>query len=438
MVRFSYSQAVQTLYSLKRFGVKLGLSNIRAFLDRLGNPQESFLSCHIAGTNGKGTCAAVCEAMLRAHGATSGLYTSPHLASMGERVKVCGQPVPEEFIASWVSRHYSYINGQRITFFEAVTALAFDYFHERGVEVAAVEVGLGGRLDATNVIDSKLSVITSISLEHTKYLGASLQQIAREKAAIAKPGVPLLCGERRSRVLEVIASVCSQARSPLLLFDDAVRIRRTGLEQEGLIFSYRGPGLELDRARVALYGSHQLRNVGLGVWAAGFMLAGSGLKMDQSATRSALESLDWPGRFQRLRLEKGTELVLDVAHNPSAAARLVHVFRRLYGAGKAVAVVALAGDKDFARFLGHLLKIADLFIFPVVDFSLGDRRVSGVSPRKLRKYLREISKGTEVLDAAGMKEALELAQKLSGGRPVLVTGSFRTVGEAMRVLGIKT
>ncbi|MEA1996255.1 MAG: Mur ligase family protein [Gemmatimonadota bacterium] len=448
MARFDYRQAREALYSLQRFGVKLGLTNVSALLERLGFPQDSFLSCHIAGTNGKGTCASVCDAVLRAHRVRTGLYTSPHLKSFTERIKCDGEPVPRDYVAGWVSDHLDYITEHRVTFFEAVTALAFDYFRCLGVQAAAVEAGLGGRFDATNVLSRMgLAVITSIGLDHTRYLGSTLANIAHEKAGIIKPGAPTILGDRKQRVIEVIASVAKDAGSPLLALDNEVSlkpVRRGAGEEEshecGLVFNYRSSGLRLERARVSLAGSHQMRNVGLGIRAAELILSKLGLSPEEGPTRSALENLRWPARFQRLKLETGMELILDVAHNPSAAGRLAHVFRRCYGPyARAVALVALAQDKDYASFLNHLLKIADVFIFPTVDFGRADIPRDGTEPRGMIDYVRSRSHGVKTVAPVGMKEALELAAGLSGGRlPVIVTGSFRTVGEVMQVLNIET
>jgi len=437
MSRLTYEQAVQTLYGLQRFGMKLGLEKIRALLGRLGNPQGKFLSCHIAGTNGKGTCAAVLDAVLRAHDVPGGLYTSPHLISIEERIRSGGQFLPGEYISSWVNEHIGYINRYSPTFFEAVTAMAFDYFRDSRIRAAAVEAGMGGRFDATNVIEPGLCVITSIGLEHTQYLGRSLSQIAGEKAGIAKPKVPLLCGERRASVIEVIQSVAGEVGTSVRMLDTEISFKRAGGKDRELIFNYRGPGLKMEGAKVALYGSHQLRNVALGIWAAELMLDELNCKAREEVVRNALENLYWPGRFQLLRQESGTELVLDVAHNPPSAEKLAQVFQSVYGQTKAVGLVAMAQDKDLRKILRHLLKIIDIFIFPQIDFGRMDRQAGSASPGKLGEIIKEESPEKEVVITSGMKEALELALKISERRPLLVTGSFHTVGEAMIILGIK-
>lgn len=437
MLSLQYREAVERLYSLQRFGVKLGLEKITSFLVDLDNPQNTFHSCHIAGTNGKGTCAAVVQAVLSAHGISAGLYTSPHLVDLRERVRVGGAAVPESFVAYWVGKHLDYALRRKVTFFETVTALAFDYFREQRVEAAAVEVGLGGKFDATNVVQPAVSVITSIGLEHTLYLGKSLSAIAGEKAGIAKPGVPLLCGETGKRALASIKAAAQEAGSPLSLLDeDTVCIERE-VDRRGTRFDYRGPGLSLDGALVPLYGRHSLRNVALGLQAAGQLLGKMGAVPEAPAVREALANLSWPARFQRLSLAGGVELVLDVAHNPPAAARLAEVYRRVYGGRRAVVVSALASDKDYRRFLRKLLKLTEVFIFPEVDFGRKDTPSVCRDPQELREFVESSVPGARALAGESMEAALERAFALAQGKPVVVTGSFHTVGAAIQVLGIK-
>ncbi len=432
------SRAEQALYELQRFGMKLGLEHIRAVLAELGNPQETFLSAHIAGTNGKGTAAAACEAVLRAHGLVSGLYTSPHLLALEERIRVRGEPLPAEFFAAWMETHLTALAARRVTFFEAVTALGFDWFRAAGVQAAAVEVGLGGRFDATNVIVPAVAAITSIGLEHRQYLGPTLAHIAAEKAGIAKPGVPLLVAERKRSALEAIAAAARAAGSPLLLFDEQVRLRGRGATiAGGSRFDCRGPGFALEEVRAPLYGLHQQRNLALGLWAAVVLLERLGKPLEPALAREALERLNWPGRFQRVSAEGFPGgLILDVAHNPAAAGRLAHVFRLVFGGRPATAIVALAADKEAGRFLGALGRVAERFIFPVVDFGRADRPGGGVDPQKLLRLARTRAPHAGAQLAEGMGQALALAHQ-AGDSPVLVTGSFRTVAAAMRELGLR-
>jgi len=433
----NYARAVESLFGLQRFGVKLGLKNIGILLERLGNPHERFACCHIAGTNGKGTAAAVCHAVLSAHGVTTGLFTSPHLISLRERIRIGFETVPRSFVADWVGEHLSFLLSRRLTFFETVTAMAFDYFRRAGITAAVVEVGLGGRYDATNVIRPAVAAITSIGMDHAKYLGNSLQAIAAEKAGIVKPGVPLLCAEKNRKALAVIEATCRRAGSPLVLLEQAIRLRKVHHVPGGITFDCRGPAFELEQAKVALYGRHQARNVALGLLAAEAMLKELGIPVEGDKAAAALAALRCPGRFQHCYSTGGVELILDVAHNPPAARKLVEVFRRLYGRERrAVVVAGLGSYKRCAGFFRPLLAIAEEFVLPQVDFGRAETGGGQLDPESLERYLR--SQGARARTSRSMADAMAQAQELAGRHdsPVLITGSFHTVGEAMRGLGL--
>ncbi len=431
-----YSAAVEALYGLQRFGIKLGLEKITALLDSLGRPQERFLAAHVAGTNGKGACAAVIHAVLCAHGINAGLYTSPHLLDLRERARdSCGM-VAKSFVSRWVSTHLERVLRERITFFETVTAMAFDWFARRGVAAAAVEVGLGGRWDATNVISPAVSVITSIGLEHQAWLGRGLARIAAEKAGIAKPSVPLLCGVTARVPLDVIAGECREKDAPLLPLEREARLSRIRCQPDGVRFSYRSESLALDDVLAPLHGQHQVRNAALGLRASEILLARLGIDARPKAAAAALEGLVWPGRFQRVNLPGRAGLVLDVAHNPAAARKLAVVWRRVFGTQKATVVAGLAADKDHARFLAALAPLAARFILSAPDFGRADNRSGAADPQTMASALARLDDGIKVRVASDIPGAIETA--LGYSDPVLVTGSFRTVGEAMRALGLKT
>ncbi len=432
----SFQQASSWLFGLQRFGVKLGLEKVSRLLEELGDPHRSFVSCHIAGTNGKGTAAAAADSVIRAHGVRCGLYTSPHLVTMRERVRLNGCKVPAEFVGNWVSRHRDFVEQHRVTFFEVVTALGFDWFGQAGARAAVVEVGMGGRFDATNVVSPAACLITSIALEHTKYLGDTIAKIAAEKAGIAKKGVPLLCGENRSEALEVIRAEAESAGAELRLFDNEVRWETLVVDGAGSSFAYESPGLALDGARVPLVGDQAVRNICLGIRVAELTLNSMGITAEPDKTAVALQALHWPGRFQRVNGPGVAELVLEVAHNPAAAAKLRENIERVYPGRKVVFIVAMAGDKDYAYFLEHLLPVADGFIFPSVDFGRADTGSGEAAPAALAAAAEELAGGKLEIEICGnMAAAIELVHGRS--RPVVITGSFHTVGAAMSELGIE-
>lgn len=431
----SYAEAVEWLYGLQRFGIKLGLEKITALLERLGNPQRSFSSLHVAGTNGKGTCSAAAHAVLTAHGVSSGLYTSPHLIDLRERALAGRSPLSEEFVARWVEREREYIVREKVTFFETVTALAFEYFSVRGMHAVVVEAGLGGRWDATNALVPELSVITSIGREHEAWLGRGLARIAAEKAGIVKPGVPLLTAETGKTALGVFSRYCREKGAELLPLSDQVRLSRIRTMDSGCRFEYRSADQELE-ADLPLFGAHQARNAALGIRAAEIVLGRLGVAVDPALTAGALRRAALPGRFQRVRLDSGREIVLDVAHNPPAASRLAEVWRRVFCSRRATVITALAADKDSRRFLAALCKVAARFILPEIDFGRADNRSGAAGPANLAREIRELPGAPEAVRVADMREALQLAGRFPLEQPALVTGSFRTVGEAMRELGL--
>jgi len=433
-----YSQAVESLFSLQRFGVKLGLENIGILLERLGNPHGRFACCHIAGTNGKGTTAAVCHAVLSAHSVRTGLFTSPHLLSLRERIRIGPQKVPRDFVADWVGEHLRFLMSRRLTFFESVTAMAFDYFRSSEAAAAVVEVGLGGRFDATNVIHPLVAAITSIGMDHTRYLGRSLQAIAAEKAGIVKPGVPLVCGEKGKKTLPAIQAACRRAGSRLIMLEQAAGLRRPRYTSQGFVFDYQGLSLELKGVEVSLFGAHQARNVCLGLLAAEKMLEKLRIPARNEQAAGALAALRCPGRFQRCFSAGGVEVILDVAHNPPAARGLSRVFRLVYGANRRALVVAGLGMyKNCAGFFRPLLPIAEKFFLPRVDFGRAETGRGQLEPERIRCYLESV--GASAAAGCTMSEALNSAFELAGrhGLPVLVTGSFHTAGEAMLDLGLK-
>ncbi len=211
-----YNDAIEFILGLELFGIKMGLDNITRFLEHLGNPQNSFQSIHVAGTNGKGSVSSMLFAILKAAGYNAGMFTSPHLVDYRERVRTVRGVIDKRSLAEFVDGNRQFIKDARITFFEISTALAFWYFRKMKVDVAVIEVGLGGRLDATNVLKPKLSVITHIDYDHTKILGNSLTKIATEKAGIIKTGVPLVTGERRPELMAIFRDVCRERGTTLV------------------------------------------------------------------------------------------------------------------------------------------------------------------------------------------------------------------------------
>ena len=290
------------LYGLRRLGIKVGLEHTNELLRRCGSPHRGLKTIHIAGTNGKGSTAAMIQAILRESGLKVGLYTSPHLIRFNERIRINGLPISDEYIIEFMAQFNSVIDAVEATFFEATTVLALHYFSNQEVDVAVIETGLGGRLDSTNVIDPELTIITSIDLDHQQLLGETLIDIAVEKAGIIKKQTPVLVCSQTPEVMDVIRKKAQESNSPIIYSNDP----------KNIIIDHHSTGFELDKKQyfVPLIGAHQAINAGLAIRAVMYHCP----EMKQTEIQSGLSNTKWFGRFQPLL--KKLPIYYDVAHNP--------------------------------------------------------------------------------------------------------------------------
>ncbi len=391
------------LFDLTRFGSKNGLGNIRELLSRLGDPQDSFRSIHVAGSDGKGSTCAFIESVLRRAGIRTGLFTSPHIVRPNERIRVCGIPVDDGTFIGLAERVRKVIDGMRAdgfacTFFEAITAMAFLHFREAGTEYAVVEVGMGGRFDATNVIVPDVSVITNISLEHTKYLGDTIEQIAFEKAGIIKSGVPVVTCNTGA-ALEVIRARASEEGSELITV--------TGAEPYGrgcpMAVRYRGK-----EWRTGIPGSFQAVNSAMAYEA----LAHSSVwYRAEPSLQDGMASARWPARMQKI---DGMPLIVDVTHTAAGMKALCNDVKALYG--RTVTVFGVLDDKDFRHMAESVYDMSErvIVVTPESSRALPYETVLGA--------FRDL--GCDAEPADSFAEAMDRAFAEAGGRNVLVTGSF--------------
>lgn len=378
------------LYSTQMFGIKLGLKNINRLLAELGNPHHQLRCIHVAGTNGKGSVCAMLDAILREAGYTVGLYTSPHLVDFSERIRIQGLPIPGPDINAGLKklREISSAWEHSPTFFEYATALALDWFAGR-CEVAVIETGMGGRLDATNVVNPMVSVITPIALDHMKWLGASHELIAAEKAGIIKEGRPTVSAAQKPEVCKVLREAAAARRSEITFVETP---------WEG---------------NLSLCGFHQKHNAALAVEA----LAASGLEVSHAAITTGLANVYWPGRFQRV----GDHWVLDGAHNPHSAGALTTTWRQEFGTLKVPVIFGCLSDKDVASLLATVESITSEFHFvPVAN----ERTVS---PDHLTSL-------TSLPSTAHSCPENAVKALSSAGSPVLITGSLFLVGEILPII----
>ena len=418
------------LYSLQQFGIKLGLSNIKGLCAILDNPQDKIKTVHIGGTNGKGSTAAVLSSVLQKAGYKTGLYTSPHLTDFTERIRINNIPISEERTLSLIRHIRENIRDKDIapTFFEFTTALALLYFAEEGVDIAIMEVGMGGRLDATNIIVPLLSVITNIEYDHTEYLGKSLEEIAGEKCGIIKQGVPLISSEARPDILSVIEEMAKKAGSPSYVYGrdfvcEPVEIRRYHSK-----FFYSGRNYRRLNLETALLGRHQMFNMGTALYAAE-LLSEMGFDVTEQDLRSGVRDVTWPGRLETWDGPPG--FLLDGAHNHAASVVLREFIEDVVKSDRLVSKIVLIfgalEDKDVSSMLQELIPCVTDIILTRPD------TVRGLPVEELQKVVDRF--GRKSYAAKTVSEALSVAKNITSDSDIiLITGSLYLVGEARTLL----
>ncbi len=429
----------------RAFAEAMQLDTMERLLAAIGNPQQRWPAVHIAGTKGKGSVATMIEAVLREAGYTTGLYTSPHLVTVRERVQIDGQKIsPADLIDATekLRRAIAELEGgdalRPPTFFEVYTALAFQVFADAAVDVAVIETGLGGRLDATNVITPMVAVITSIDLDHTHILGNTLPEIAREKAGIIKPGIPVVTARQAPEVYDVLAERAAEVGAALLAVPDVAefgQVRPVAVPEASndfeppterfVLVTDTGP-LEV---QCTLAGRHQADNAAT-AYAALRTLADEGFIVSSSQFQTALAGLRWPARFQVAGARPW--LVVDCAHNPASARALISALRRHLQYERLTLVVGISADKDIKQILSILCPAADRVIVTQSD------NPRAMATEHLATAVRQQFAGP-ISVAPAVTEAVELAGEVTTGREAIcITGSFFVVGEAMQHLGIET
>jgi dihydrofolate synthase/folylpolyglutamate synthase len=408
----TYDEALQFLFP-RTTTIKFGLATTRALLKALGNPHDVMPSIHIGGTNGKGSVSTLVAAALQEAGWRVGLYTSPHLISFRERIRVNGVPIGEDAIAMWTDRLQPLIRERKATFFEASTAIAFADFAARGAEIVVAEVGLGGRLDSTNVLRPLVSAVTKIERDHMKYLGDTLELIACEKAGIAKPGVPFVVGERAPALVDVLRR---EARNAVARLDGDGRTDIRVLPPE---YEWPGP--------LSLAGPHQRRNAAV---AHGILTAlPAPYRPTVEAINAGFGSARLPGR-----LDRRGKWLFDVAHNPDGIRALVRALEVLRPPRPLHALVSILGDKEWPEMLVQLDRVIERGVLTVAP-TAASRGWNAVWLRRwLRDRCRPPARAAWTL-VSEFREALETVQ--DGAGTVLVTGSFHTVGDVMTALGME-
>ena len=441
----SYEQALDFIFSyvdyekharLQYDAATLDLGRTVRLLSFLGDPQKSFRSVHIAGTKGKGSTAAMAESILRAAGFRTGLYTSPHLHTFRERVRMNGQLLSRDEVVALVECSRSAVEAvEGITTFEIITALAFLHFAQSEVDWAVLETGLGGRLDATNVVLPAVTAITSLSYDHAYVLGNTLALIAGEKAGIIKPRVPLVCAPQADEALEVIESVCSRRQAQLILVGRDWSWQRTAADLTGQELNVvetaethgRAETQTYERLRIPLLGKHQLLNATVAV-AITETLRRQGVEIPRHAVYKGLSRVRWPGRLEVL--QQHPFMVVDGAHNPDSITKLAAALKESFPYDRLVVIFGVSGDKDIDAMLGTLVPECDLLITTMARHpraadprDLAGRAVPLLAPGKLLSVSENVAGAVE--------------QGLAWARPgdlLCGTGSIFVVGEIREAL----
>jgi dihydrofolate synthase/folylpolyglutamate synthase len=407
-------------------GVKPGLERIKGLLEMMGNPQEGYPVIHVAGTNGKTSTSRMAAALLSAHGLTPGLFTSPHLQRVEERFEVGGKQISAGGLGSALADLKPFVDlyeqrtGDGITYFELTAALAFSWFAEMAVDVAVVEVGLGGRLDATNVVDAEVSVVTSIGLEHTEYLGDTLGAIAGEKVAILSRGRTLVTGELESEALEAVSLRVAATGASWFRYGHDFRVAGVGSLPPGWMLDLEGVHQEYPGIRLLLHGRHQTDNFAVAVASVEALF---GRALDPAAVLEAAAAVRTPGRMEVVR--ERPLLMLDGAHNPAGMEALVSALLEEHPGKQWAVVFGAMVDKDLGSMLALLEPVTGAFFAAAADAGRA-RAAAEVAAVASATMTAPVSTWPSV-EAA-------LAAAAAGGGPVLVTGSLYVVGEARGVV----
>lgn len=439
-----YDQTIKYLYDLQPIGIKFGLQNTLSLLSYFGNPHQKIRTVHVAGTNGKGSTCSMISSVLQAAGYRVGLYTSPHLVDFTERISINGLPISQPEVVRLTEKIRQAIRegdfrSAHPTFFEVVTVMALAYFAEQQVDCAVMETGMGGRLDATNVIRPLLSIITTIDLDHQQYLGNTLLDIAREKAGIIKEGIPLVTGAQQPEVVQLLAEICRARGAEMIRVPcpspSVVRAVSQGLE--GQEFEVAWPAVTLplawndadasswQRFSIPLIGNHQIQNT-LIVLAAIQTLSRS-LSAGISAAQIArgLAVTRWPGRAQ---VYPGSPaIMLDGAHNPAGARQLARLLESL-AFPRLILVLGIMKDKEIGGICQELVPLADRLILtrPQIDRAASAQEIMNILASRAL-----IPDWGRVSTAAGIPEAISMARAMAApGDLICLSGSLYTVGEA--------
>jgi dihydrofolate synthase/folylpolyglutamate synthase len=432
----NYDETVHYLYSLQKHGIKLGLSNTTRLMQILGQPHKSFYTVHIAGTNGKGSTATALASILTKNGFRVGLFTSPHLISFTERISINGSRITESEVIEAAATVLASLKDTDLnpTFFEFVTAMAFYYFKQNSADWVVVETGMGGRLDATNVIAPEVSIITNISMDHREFLGNTISDITFEKAGIIKRRTPVITASGNPDVITRLTEIADSRESKIHLYNREFSGSLIAMDDRHILFDYSG-NYTYNNLSMPISGKYQLYNACMAIRAAE-LLRMKGFPLSDDSIRSGLNGVNIEGRLERVL--DTPPVIIDSAHNPDAAASLADSIKELFPGKKIILIAGIMDDKDVTEILIPLVRVVHSLILTRAQYK------RAASPEKLKGIVSSIltsesvEKPKTISSTDSVSEALKIATaQCTEDNIILVAGSFYTTGEVKEVLGHK-
>ncbi len=424
-----FNNTVNFLYSLQKHGIKLGLANITKLMNILGEPHNSFHSVHVAGTNGKGSTSTAISSILMENGFKVGIFTSPHLVSFAERIRINNLRIAESEVIEIATMIHDSIAGTDLnpTFFEFVTAMAFYYFAQSNVDWAVIETGMGGRLDATNVILPQASIITNISLDHCEFLGNNISDITFEKAGIIKQGIPVITSSGDPEVVKQLSDTACRRNSEIHIYDKDFKGALLFMDDKHTTFNYNGYK-NFNALSIPLSGKYQLYNACTAVRACE-ILRERGFSISDESIRRGLLNVSIEGRLERV--SDSPPIFIDGAHNPDAAHSLADSVKTLFPDKKVILIVGIMNDKDIKGILNPLVHISEFIILTKPKYE------RAALPEKLEKNIMGFAGiHASIMSTDTVYDAIELAKKhCRKDNIILVTGSFYTAGEVKEIFG---
>jgi len=415
----SINKKLKWLYGLNKKEIKLGLNRVKKLAKALNNPQDNFQTIHIAGTNGKGSTAKLIYTILKEQGYKVGLYTSPHLVNFNERIIINDKEIKNKEIIRLISK-IKKVNDINATFFEFTTFMAFLYFAEKKVDIAVIETGMGGRLDATNIIKPLASVITKISLEHEKYLGRTINKIAFEKAGIIKKGIPIITSNK-GEVLKVIKKTCKKKNSKLFTIKNIkIKKKDSNLQFQKAKFIFNKEEYNI---KTKLLGEHQLENIATAIMT--IRIINKKLKISKSSIEKGINNCYWPARLEIIK--KSPLIILDVSHNPNGFKTLRKFIKQYIKSKfkKIILIIGISTDKNKKQMIPKIVKLCNKIILCKAEYR-------GTDTKELKNIVKEYNKN--VYEIENIKEAVYKTLKEANKKDaIIITGSIFVAGEVKKI-----